>query len=160
VVSDNGSAFTSVEFQQQNGITHVKTSLYHPSSNGLAERAVQTFKIAMKRMSGGSVENKLAYFLFKCRVTPHSTTGVPPAELMFGRQLRTTLDLLQPSIGQNVRLSQARQKEGHDVHSKNREFKEGDTVFAKCFNKADTWLSGVIDKKIGPVSFRVVLDND
>jgi len=63
----------------------------------------------------------------------------------------------QPSIGQNVRLSQARQKEGHDVHSKNREFKEGDTVFVKCFNKADTWL---FDKKLGPVSFRLVLDDD
>jgi len=162
VVSDTGSGFTSVEFQQfmkQNGITHVKTSLYHLSSNGLAEIAVQTFKTAMKRMSSGSVENKLARFLFKYRVTPHSTTGVPPAELMFGRRLCTALDLLQSSIGQNVRLSQARQKKGHDVYSKNREFKEGDTVFVKCFNKADTWLSGVIDKKLGPVSFRV-LDDD
>ena len=163
LVSDNGSAFTSLEFQRfmkQNGITHVKTSPYHPSSNGLAERAVQTFKTAMKRMSGGSVENKVSRFLFKYRVTPHSTTGVPPAELMFGRQLRTTLDLLQPSIGQNVRWSQAKQKEGHDAHSKNRQFKEGDTVFVKCFSKADTWLAGVIDRKQGPVSFRVVLDDD
>ena len=110
LVSDNGSAFTSLEFQQfmkQNGITHVKTSPYHPSSNGLAERAVQTFKTA-KRMSGGSVENKVSRFLFKYRVIPHSSTGVPPAELMFGSQLHTTLDLLQPSIGQNVRLSQAK----------------------------------------------------
>jgi len=48
----------------------VKASPYHPSSNGLTERAVQTFKTAMKRMSGGSVENKLARFLFKYRVTP------------------------------------------------------------------------------------------
>ena len=83
---------------KQNSITSVKTSPYHPSSNGLAERAVQTFKTAMKRVSGGSVENKVSWFLFKYRVTPHSTTGVPPAELIFGRQLCTTLDLLQPSI--------------------------------------------------------------
>ena len=85
VVSDNGSAFTSHEFQEfmkQNGITLVKTSPYHPSSNGLAKRAVQTFKTTMKRMSGGCVENKVARFLFKYRVTLHSTTGVPPAELI------------------------------------------------------------------------------
>ena len=63
-------------------------------------------------MCGGSVENKVSRFLFKYQVTPHSTTRVPQAELMFGRQLRTTLDLLQPSIGQNVRLSQAKQKKG------------------------------------------------
>ena len=103
---------------------------------------------------------KVSRFLFKYRVTPHSTTGVPPAELMFGRQLRTTLDLLQPSIGHNVRQSQTKQKEGHDAHSKSREFAEGDTVFVKCFNKADTWLPGVIDRKQGPVSYRVVLDDD
>ena len=86
-------------------------------------------------------------------MTPHSTTGVPPAELMFGRQLCTALDLLQPSIGHNVRQSQTKQKEGHDAHSKSREFAEGDTIFVKCFNKADTWLPGVIDRKQGPVSY-------
>ena len=163
VVSDNRSAFTSHEFQEfmkQNGITHVKTSPYHPSSNGLAERAVQTFKTAMKRMSGGSVENKVACFLFKHRVTPHSTTGVSPAELIIGRQLRTTLDLLQPSIGHNVRHHQTKQKKGHVVYSKGREFAEGDTVFVKCFNKVNTWLPGVIDRKQGPVSYRIVLDDD
>ena len=57
VVSDNGLAFTSQEFMRQNGIIHVKISPYHPSSNGLAKQAMQTFKTALKRISKGSVEN-------------------------------------------------------------------------------------------------------
>ena len=43
VVTDNGSNFVSEEFEaflKQNGIRHIKTAPYHPSSNGLAERAV------------------------------------------------------------------------------------------------------------------------
>ena len=54
-MSDNGTAFTSVEFQtfmKRNGIRHVCCAPYHPSSNGQAGRAVQTFKEAMKKEKG------------------------------------------------------------------------------------------------------------
>ena len=47
IVSDNGSPFTSQEFQQycsMNGIKHIRSSPYHPANKGLAERAVQTIK--------------------------------------------------------------------------------------------------------------------
>ena len=72
---------------------------YHPSSNGLAERAVKTVKEGIKKMAEGSLLDKLSRFLFHYRVTPQSTTGKAPAELMMGgRQLRSRLALVKPSL--------------------------------------------------------------
>ena len=88
VMSDNGSPFTSAEFSHfmtRNGIRHVKTSPYHPSSNGMAERAMKTFKEGIKKCGNSeSIECRLARMFFQYRITPHSTTGVSPAELLFG----------------------------------------------------------------------------
>ena len=52
LVSDNGAVFTSEEFKvflQRNGIRHRVSAPYHPASNGLAERAVQTLKQVLKK---------------------------------------------------------------------------------------------------------------
>ena len=54
IVSDNGRNFCREEFEEflaKNGIHHRRKAPYHPASNGLAERAVQTFKKGMKKMS-------------------------------------------------------------------------------------------------------------
>ena len=66
VVSDYGSHFGSSEFRsflQKNGIKHTTSAPDHFSTNGLIERAVQTFKQGMKKQGGGSVDPKLARFL-------------------------------------------------------------------------------------------------
>ena len=59
IVSDNAANFTSDAWVravfEKNGVKHVRTPPYHPSSNGLAERAVQTFKEGMRKMTDGSL---------------------------------------------------------------------------------------------------------
>ena len=160
IVSDNAQAFVStefVEFLRINGIRHVRTPPYHPASNGLVERAVQTFKESMKRLKEGTVETRLARFLLKYRVTPHSSTGTSPSELMMGRRLRTQLDLLCPDTGRNVQQSQERQKRAHDSHAKPRHFKVDDTVYARNYSRGPSWLAGVVVEQEGSVLFRVRL---
>ena len=104
IVSDNGPGFNSTEFQQflsANGIRQMLTSPYHLPSNGLAERAVQTFKNAVVKLNG-SIEKRLSQFLFQYCITPQSTTGVSPAQLLMGRRLRSHLDLHYPDTADRL----------------------------------------------------------
>lgn len=101
IVSDNAQCFVSEhmkKFMAHNGVTHVTAAPYHPSSNGLAERAVQTFRELLKRSKGDTLETRLNRALFNYRITPQSTTGLSPAELLMGRKLRCTLDLIHPDL--------------------------------------------------------------
>ena len=100
VVSDNGPAFVGEEFEmflKKNGIRHIRTAPYHPSSNGQAERMVRMFKESMKTLQSGDVETKLNRLLFRYRITPHTTTGTSPAEIMFNRELRSEFHHLKSS---------------------------------------------------------------
>ena len=113
LVSDNGPQFVSSEFERfmkENGIKHIRTSPYHPASNGEAERFVQTFKHSLKasKNDSGSLSTKLSRFLITYRNTPSSTIGVSPAELFMKRPLRTRLDLLRPSIQKRVQKKTSR----------------------------------------------------
>lgn len=162
IVSDNATTFTSEEFAEfckKNGVRHIRTPPYHPASNGLVERAVQTFKEGMKRLREGSLSTRLSRFLFKYRIIPHSSTGVSPAELMYGRKLRTQLDYLHPDLSRQVQQSQDRQKQGHDVHSRLREFSVGDNVYARNYGQGPLWLPGKVIDVSGSVSYLILLED-
>ena len=163
LVTDNGTQFTSAEFEdfmRSNGIRHMLTSPYHPASNGLAERAVQSFKESMKKFpSSEPVEKKIAKFLFLYRLTPHSTTGVPPAQLLLGRIPRSQFDLLKPQLADSVHAKQEKQAQYHDVHAKARKFEVGDAVFVKDFPNGKNWIPGTVQDRKGPLSYHVKLDD-
>ena len=161
VVTDNGSSFTSEEFRtfmSDNGIVHVTSAPYHPSSNGLAERAVQTVKQGLKRTPGTSMQERLLKVLFTYRITPQSTTGTPPAELLMGRRIRSRLDRLFPDLTERVEAQQGKQAKHHDSSKPLRSFKEGDLVYTKDFSTTPvTWVPGKITKKTSPLSYHVEL---
>ena len=136
IATDNGSCFVSSEFEDflaTNGITHWKSSPYHPSSNGLAEKAVQIVKQGLKKMKEGTLNDKLSRLLFTYRITPHSTTGISPSELLMGRNLKSRFDLLKPNIAVRVEQRQQQQKHSHDSHAVSRTFQEGDAVYVRDF---------------------------
>ena len=160
VVTDNGSCFMCEDFRaflRLNGIQHITTAPYHPASNGQAERAVQVFKHGFKRVINVTITDRIARFLFSYRITPHFTTGVSPAELMFGRKCRLHLDLLLPDYTVRVEAQQQWQKEQHDLHAHNRVVSNGEQVYARNFRPGEMCLPGCIFKAKGPVSFLVRL---
>lgn len=156
VVSDNGRAFTSVAFTaflERNGIKFLTSSPFHPESNGQAEREVQTFKEQFRRHQG-DVETRVARSLFAMRTRVHATTGVSPAELMFGRKLRTPLDCMAPSH----RLQLQETDEPHNT----RKFTPGDLVHYRRYKslKKKSFVPGVIVEKCGRKLFQVKDESD
>ena len=160
VVTDNGTQFTSDKFaifMKMNGIKHIKSAPYHPATNGLAERFVQSLKQALKTsLKGGKpLPHRLANFLLTYRSSPHATTGVTPCSLFLNRQIRTRFDLLKPDIESRVTEKQSQQKATHDQHAKSRQFHVGQSVMVKNLRPGPKWVPGVIVQSLGPLSFLI-----
>ena len=81
---------------------------FHPSSNELAEKAVQTVKSGLKKMRG-DLEDQLIIVLFKYRISPNTTTGETQSFLLMGRILRNSLSAIMPNVKQHVTDQQQRQ---------------------------------------------------
>jgi hypothetical protein len=125
----------------------------------LAESAVKIVKDGLSKMEKGSLETRLYRFLFTYRVTPHSTTGISPAEMLMGRALKTRLHLVKPDIRGKVASEQLRQQK-YTGHHKFRQFNPGDTVFALWYAKnTKKWLPATIVRDTGPLSYIVVFED-
>jgi len=156
LVSDNGTCFTSQEFTQfckGCGIKQKFIAPYHPSTNGQAERNVQTIKNALKiaLMQNNNVHQALITFLFAYRRTPHSTTGTTPSNLFIGRELRSRLDLLKPEDVQNKNRITRSVKP-------NRKFQMGDKVLFRVYGETRKWKHGVVNKTLGCLHYLIKVD--
>lgn len=93
IVSDNGPAFIAETFKQMAkllDINHVKTTPYHPQSNGAIERYHRTIGEHLRAYTEENREfwhKYICYFLFSYNNTIHSTTGYAPHTLVFGFEI-------------------------------------------------------------------------
>lgn len=155
LVTDNANIFKSYEFTNfcaEQGIKQLFSAPYHPATNGLAERLVQTIKQKLKAMSiekSGNMQEKLQDILFYYRVTPLAD-GKTPAEHHIGRQLRSKLHMVKP-IPNNVKTEQPHVK---------RQFEVGQRVLSRHYVGNKKWKLGLVVKRLGRVHYLVRLDSN
>jgi len=133
---------------KQHGVQHTTSAIYHPASNGQAERFVLTFKNALKAMKSESrsLEAKVARFLITYRTSVNLSTGEIPSVLMLGRLLRTRLDLIKPTSKNYVPRAN---------HSE-RLFEIGLYVLVRDYRPSSSkWIPGIIHEKIGSLMYGV-----
>lgn len=166
---DQGSVFTSAlttTFLKKCGISVHHSSVYHPQSN-----SVEKLHSVMKRIlralcfeKGADWDEAVPAMLFALRSVTHEATGFTPAELVYGRALRSPLTLLKEKwedkfvdksvveyvltllkrlresqeLAQiNMAEAQQRSKVYYDRSARTRTFKEGDKVLILRSSKAN-----------------------
>lgn len=101
IITDQGTNFTSSllkQVYQLLGIRGVKTSPYHPQTDGLVERFNKTLKSMLRKFvaaSGSDWDQWLPFLLFAYREVPQASTGFSPFQLLYGHSVRGPLDVLK-----------------------------------------------------------------
>lgn len=91
LLSDNGPEFRSAEFNRlldDFGITHVYSTPYKPSSNGLVERTNRTLTELFRNLSAptDSWDDVLSKAIMTHNATYHSEICMSPAQYLLGRE--------------------------------------------------------------------------
>ena len=115
----------SAEFQSfvdGNKINHVTTPAYHHSSNGMAERAIQTLKRGLRKnnVKPNNFQEHVDEYLRMDHATPNQN-GVSPSELCLDRRINISLDLTRPT----------NTIKGIDINGRIRKLKIDDHVLVK-----------------------------
>lgn len=146
--TDNGPPFNSrsfTDFAHDLGFHHRKVTPYWPRANGEVERFMRTVKKIIKTANAArrNWKQDMYRFLRNYRATPHSTTGYPPATLMFSRAMRTKLPEFgssvtsQPVPRQDVLIKDHSQKQKMKRYADDKAYvkpsniQEGDSVLVK-----------------------------
>ena len=168
LMTDNGTQFTSASFKQFSKIwnfAHETSSPHFHQANGAAERAVRTAKHILSQE-----DPQLALLTY--RSTPIPELGASPAELAFGRRIRTTLPILPSQLDSPVispqefrckdREFKSKQKLNHDRHRGAKPLtplKPGDPVMMKLDGEKEWTRPGRVQMMHSPRSYIVQADD-
>ena len=113
ILTDQGTNFTSqllAEVYSLLGVKPIKTTPYHPQTDGLVERFNGTLKAMLKKTAsdeGRDGDRLLPYLLFAYREVPQASTGFSPFELLYGRHVRGPLDVLRETWEASTRKTES-----------------------------------------------------
>jgi transposase InsO family protein len=143
IKTDNGTTFTSDLFKSymaHQGVDHYKVTPRWPQANGEVERQnaslMKRVKIAFSEHRDYKAE--LRRYVTAYRSLPHPSTGKTPAELLYGRVIRTKIPVLNTDYADQSVFDSDSQVKGNsklytDEHrgAKHSDIQPGDTVLMK-----------------------------
>ena len=182
--SDQGRNFESAIFTQvldAFGVHKSRTTPYHPQGDGMVERFNRTLLQLLRTYatSQHDWETYLPHVLYAYRTAQHTSTGVSPFLLLYGREpapcqpatqlgydllsypahLQARLSELQDFVHTNLAQAASVQKSNYDHHSMQSTFVPGDSVWLSkpTAGKLDPRWEGewVIKSVKGPVTMEI-----
>ena len=182
--SDQGRNFESDmlhQMLQAFGIKKSRTTAYHPQCDGMVERFNRSL-LQLLRCYVNTEEDWETYLplvLYAYRTAPHSTTGISPFQLMFGRDpkpatfpptnafdpssysayLLTKLAKLQDLVANKITAAAQQQKNHYNKNSVSRTFSVGEPIWLSIptAHKLQPRWEGkwTVEEIMGPVNLKI-----
>lgn len=155
VISDRGSPFVShlaQDLYKELGIKRIKTTAWHPQSNGLVERFNGTLKIALKLWANENQDDwdlLLCYAVFAYNTSYHSLVQETPYFLTHGRDANLHINIMlntrrEKTPGVHEYATEVVQKL-YDVHMRVKEILENENT-KRIDNKVELRVLNVGDQ--------------
>lgn len=162
------------KFHEEMGTRLLLSTAYHPQTDGQSERTIQTLEDMLRACVldfGGSWDKYLPLVEFSYNNSYHSSIGMPPYEMLYGRRCRTPIcwgEIGQKDLGSievvkltsekldqiraRLKAAQDRQKSYADKRRRPIEFEVRDLVMLKV----SPWKGIIRFRKRGKLSPRYI----